>query len=423
MEKIETDVETSDLNQEFEEDVADVESVPNHTVQLNENGELIISVQPVYDDNGFLVIDGSQGEGGGQMVRMALAFSCIFGKPVHLVSIRANRNNPGLGKQHLAIVQLLKAMYNATASTFEEGTTELIFVPGLRSNVTNFECDTGTSSSITLMMQALLPCLLFGHLTTTIDFKGGTNGTKSPSIEYFTNVLEPTLKKFGAKFTLDVKKKSYVPSGGALVTLTVTPVKSLKAYQLVARGEVEKIRIISFYTGTVHVEVPQRMVQDALKRMDEVITSERVNKNNVTCEIVKEAKVVGSAGGVILVTETTTGGIFSSFSLGGRGVNAEKVSKTATNITLRNLKKGGAVDEYLQDQILFYCAMAKGNSKIRTGPITPHTLSMIHLIRQWCPTTNIVIKKTKNDDRTLPQEKSYIIDIIGLAHTNAAKLG
>jgi RNA 3'-terminal phosphate cyclase (ATP) len=107
---------------------------------------------------------------------------------------------------------------------------------------------------------------------------------------------------------------------------------------------------------------------------------------------------------------------------GGRGVNAEKVSKTATNITLRNLRKGGAVDEYMQDQILFYCAMAHGNSKIRVGPLTPHTFSMIHLIRQWCPATNILIKKTKNDDRTLAQEKSYIIDIVGLGHTNDSKL-
>jgi RNA 3'-terminal phosphate cyclase (ATP) len=315
MEKVESDLETSLVNEDCE--LEESEAVQSQKVQLNENGELVISVKPVYDDNGFLIIDGSQGEGGGQVIRMALAFSCIFGKPVHLTNIRANRNNPGLGKQHLAIVQLLKTMYQATASSFEEGTTEIIFVPGQRSNLTSFECDTGTASSITLMMQALLPCLLFGHLTTTIDFRGGTNGTKSPSIEYFTNVIEPILKKFGAKFTLDLKKKSYVPSGGAQVTLTVTPVKCLKAYQLVARGDVEKIRIISFYTGTVHVEVPQRMVHDALKRMEDTIVMERVNRNNVTCEIVKEAKVLGSAGGVILVTETTTGGIFSSFSLGG----------------------------------------------------------------------------------------------------------
>jgi len=268
------------------------------------------------------------------------------------------------------------------------------------------------------MMQSVLPCLLFGKCTSTVEFKGGVNGSKAPSIEYFLNVLQPKLSNFGINLTLEVKKKSYLPPGGAVLSLTVSPVRQLRCYELIERGEVEKIQLTSFFSGTVSVEVPQRIVHDALKRMEEIIKTEKVKKQNIICEIVKESKALGSSAGLLIVTETTTGGIFSSFSSGGRGVNAEKISRAATNVAIRNVFKGGAIDEFLQDQILIYCVLAKGNSKIRTGPLTPHTMSMINLLRLMCG-ANISIIKTKLENRTQIKEKSYILDIHGVGWVNS----
>jgi len=394
-----------------------------HDVQLPLAGEeFTITVTPTFDEEGFMIIDGSEGEGGGQILRMSLALSGILQKPIRIINIRAQRANTGLGQQHVSVLSLLQNFYSATVSDFQIGTNEISFQPGPFTSSKKFLCHSGTASSITLMIQAALPCLLFAPRKSSVEFQGGTHVSKSPHLEYLTNAIQPFLERFGATFYLDIKKKGYLASGGGQVDLSVTPVRNLRAYSVIERGNIESISLFGFHAGTVPAEVPQRMVHDACKRFEPLLTSHPNNafeKEKILCSLIRENKAQGSASGLNVTVTTDTGGMFCASMVGGKGVNAEKVSKSSVSTVLRNLKKGGAIDEFLQDQIIIYCALATGKSSIRCGPLSRHTMSVINLVRMMTG-ANITICKTKMEDRIFDEEKSYIIHTQGIGLINTA---
>ena len=188
----------------------------------------------------MITIDGSQG--GGQIIRTALALSTVTQKPFEATDIRKNRPEPGLKAQHLTAIQALKQICNAQTSPCDIGSTSLRYLPQIVKPGT-YNIDIGTAGSITLLLQALIPPLLKTTRKTTLSITGGTCGKWQAPIEYFELVLLPLLQSFAA-ITCQVQKRGYYPKGGGSVTITIAP-KQPKPMDLKEQGTLVSIKGIS----------------------------------------------------------------------------------------------------------------------------------------------------------------------------------
>ena len=178
----------------------------------------------------MIEIDGSFGEGGGQIVRTAVALSAVTGKPVRITRIRQGRSKPGLAAQHARAITALAAICDARTSGATPGSSEIVFTPGeIRGG--RHRVEIGTAGSVTLLMQCLLPALLRADAPSSLQIQGGTDVNWSPTVDYFKNVFLPALSSFGAKVSLEVLQRGYYPRGQGEVLLEVEPAK-LKASHL-----------------------------------------------------------------------------------------------------------------------------------------------------------------------------------------------
>ena len=160
----------------------------------------------------MIEIDGSLGEGGGQIVRTAVALSAVTGKPVRITRIRQGRSKPGLAAQHARAITALAVICDARTSGATPGSSEIVFTPGeIRGG--RHRVEIGTAGSVTLLMQCLLPALLRADAPSSLHILGGTDVNWSPTVDYFKNVFLPALSSFGAKVSLDVLQRGYYPRG------------------------------------------------------------------------------------------------------------------------------------------------------------------------------------------------------------------
>ncbi|PVD23961.1 hypothetical protein C0Q70_17237 [Pomacea canaliculata] len=356
--------------------------------------------------SGIITIDGGVLEGGGQILRNAATLSCLLGQPISVNNIRAGRNNPGLRPQHLSGLQLIAEVCGAKLSGATVGSTEIMFQPG-QIKAGQYTADTKTAGSICLLMQAALPCLLFGSSSTQLSLRGGTNAEMAPQVDYTIMVFRPIAEKFGMKFDCVVRKRGYYPKGGGEVVTTSHPVKVLTAIDLTNRGSVTRIFGRAFVAGVLPIKVAHIMAQSAerLLREDHAGLAIKI-------DALKEpdGAAVGTGTGIILVAETSTGCLLAGSALGKKGVPAEKVGFDAAQMLLDNLKHGGAVDDYLQDQLILLMALASGKSQMLCGPITLHTETAIHVAKLLTQATFKIKKVT---------ETSNIVECEGIGLTNS----
>src|SRR5881396_3860558 len=175
----------------------------------------------------MLEIDGSFGEGGGQILRSCLALSAVMGKEVRIFNIRAGRAEPGLKAQHLTGARALAQICGASSKGLKIGSTELIFNPG-RVKAGSFHFDVGTAGSITLVLQTLMPLLPFALGKVEVAITGGTDVKWSPPIDYLRLVTLPLLARMGMQASILVVKRGHYPKGGGIVRLKASPTSVLK---------------------------------------------------------------------------------------------------------------------------------------------------------------------------------------------------
>ena len=311
-------------------------------------------------------IDGSYGEGGGQILRSAIALSCITGEGVEIFNIRANRPNPGLKAQHLKGIEVAKIISNADVQGLRIGSTRITFKPkSIKSR--NLKVDIGTAGSITLLFQTVLPPLLFSHEEIEIDVIGGTDVEWSPSIDYFRFVTSKALKELGADFEVRVLKRGYFPEGGGRVVLSVAP-SEMKGMSF------EEERCLSV-GGISHCSnLPEHV---AVRQAD--AAEKLLNENGYKAEIRIERQKGRSTGSGI----TLFCGYKGSVSLGKRGKPAEKVGREAGFGILEELKSSGAFDRHLADQLMIPALISKGVTEYTTTEITMHTKSNAYVINSF----------------------------------------
>jgi len=244
-----------------------------------------------------------------------------------------------------------------------------------------------------------------------VEFRGGTNVPKSPQFEYLTRIFAPLAKEyFGIDMKIDLISRGFA-RGGGIVSLEVNPIKYLKPINLIQFGRLKSFLITVIVSGDISKETGQRVGQKAYTVLKEAYEKEVYYE----VEVLKEGKAVGNGIGVIIVAKSSTGCLLGTSALGGRNITAEKVGKEAAAKMIHNLTKGGCVDDHLQDQLILYCALAKGTSSFRSGPLTRHTETSLHFVTLL---TGVKFTVTSTTDRRTTDETSFIISCTGIGLEN-----
>ncbi len=347
-------------------------------------------------------IDGSYGEGGGQVLRTALALSALTAQPTRIRNIRAGRKHPGLAPQHLTGVLATARISDAELDGAEIGSTEIVFTPGRAvSRERSFDFDVaraargGSAGSVTLVLQTVLFPLAFVLPGTKLTLSGGTHVAWSPPVDYVTDVLLPTLLNLGLDAECRLDAWGFYPVGGGRVSVTIrggfaTADRSQGRYlapvTLTERGRFEGV------TGRAVVSnLPETIAKRMAARVQDVLGREGLDADISTLRV----SGAGPGAGLFLTAryENAVAGVSA---LGKKGFPAEKVAEEACGELIAFDESGEPVDGYLADQLVLPMALARGRSKFRTNRITRHLLTNVHIIRQFIP-AGIQIDGKEND--------------------------
>ena len=312
-------------------------------------------------------LDGSYGEGGGQILRTAVALSAVTGNPVEIENIRKGRPKQGLSAQHVKAVEGLARICDAQVSGCCLQSTRISFTPGKISGG-NYNVDIGTAGSISLFLQCLMPALMHAEDAISIKITGGTDVQWSPSIDYMRFVTLFALEKMGYKCEISLIKRGYYPRGGGCIEAIITP-SNLKNMNF-DKNQCTFVGGISHSSG-LPSHVSQRQADSAQKHL---------NDEGYNSKISTEVNDHPSTGSGITLWCGAVGGI----ALGKPGLKAEKVGAIAAEALLNEVRPGSGVDEYLADQLIPYMALAGGGS-FTTRIISMHTKTNIWVTEQFLP--------------------------------------
>ncbi|HYB92826.1 MAG TPA: RNA 3'-terminal phosphate cyclase [archaeon] len=323
----------------------------------------------------LIEIDGSTGEGGGQLVRTSIALATLLTKGIHIRNVRAKRSPPGFRSQHLTGVKAVATIADADVTGLEIGSQDLVFEPHRRL-AGSFTFDIGTAGSIPLVLQALMPAAAFAPKQTKVNLIGGTNVRWSPSIDYVLSVLLPTLGKMGYNGKIAVEQRGHYPKGGGRVTAIIDPVRKLKSINFTEFGKVKKIYVLSHC-----VKLPSHVADRQAKSAVQLLREAGYDNLELKTEWYRsdEDPHLGPGSGVTVCAETTTGALLGSDSLGERGKPAEKVGEEAAQELIRELDSRMPVDKHMGDMLIPYVSVAEGRSQFKVSEITLHLVTNIQI--------------------------------------------
>ena len=324
----------------------------------------------------MIEIDGSYGEGGGQILRTALSLSCLLGKPFRIYDVRKGRARPGLAPQHLVAVRAAQRLTRAEVSGDAKGSTELTFSPrGVSGG--EFAFDIGTAGSTSLVLQTMIPALLFSGGKSRVTLSGGTHVPFSPSFHYLVEVFAPFLRRLGVEIRLEIESFGFYPRGGGRIRAEIRPAREVVPLRVRARGEVVRLDGISA-VGNLPLSIAERQ-KGAL--LETLLPKLRQLESPVRIEL-KSVPTPGQGTFVFLRGEFA-GSVAGFTSLGARGKRAEAVGEEAAREFLAYHETEGALDPHLADQIVLYLSLGAGESVFTTTSVTRHLLTNLWVIGQF----------------------------------------
>ncbi|KAH3756728.1 RNA 3 -terminal phosphate cyclase [Pelomyxa schiedti] len=388
-------------------------------------------VAEVIGDNYDNIIDGSELEGGGQILRISFALSSLLGRSLKVTKVRGKREKPGLHAQHLTGILLVSSIHRGELRGASLHSSCVAYRPGpctLTPSNSNMTADTGTAGSIGLLVQISLPCTVFLPFDSQLTLKGGTHVIQSPSVDYLTDIFAPIARRMGVNFDLVTRYRGFFPRGGGIVELRTHPLPQgavLTPIELLDPGVVDCVWVDA-HVCKVPSSVGEEMLEWAKTSLaqhsrcfppntlhfilhddsaphpplhpqtNSSPSSETpVNCTSTTAQTEAPPPVSttassdncppppfshttptpsgnGSASWMKITVHTTTGCLLAGSGTWSRNMSPQDVATQALNQVIRDVEDGACVDEWLQDQLLVFMALAGGVSHIRVGEVSLH---------------------------------------------------
>ncbi len=322
----------------------------------------------------MMEIDGSHGEGGGQLLRMAIGLAAVRGREVRVTRIRAGRPNPGLAAQHAAAIRAVAVLCGAETTGADVGSQEVRFRPG-RPVGGRHTVEVGTAGSVTLVLQACLPVAFAAPEVVRLRVVGGTDVRWSPPLDYFARVFLPWLRRLGGAVEVETLRRGYYPRGGGIIEVTVHPASSWSALALEDSGGVRRIRGIA-HASNLPEDIPRRIRHAALRRLHG-FEDVRIEERSYTGDA-----AVGSGGAAVLWADAE-GSVLGASCLAERGKSSERVGEEAAAGLASEIASLASVDVHAADQILPYLCLAEAPSRFTVREATGHLQSMAWLLPQF----------------------------------------
>ena len=307
-------------------------------------------------------IDGSRGEGGGQILRSSLALSMATGRPFRISNIRAGRDKPGLLRQHLTALGAAQSICSAEVIGSAPRSMEVEFRPGpVRAGEYSFAV--GTAGSTTLVLQAILPPLLTATGPSCITVEGGTHAKAAPPFEFMERALIPLLNRMGPRVSARLEHHGFYPAGGGRIVVDIDPAPKLRALEVRERGRLIDRRA-TIILSQLHFGIAERELDIIRQRLGWEVGPQNVTYAN---------PAFGPGNSVIL--ELAYEGVTEVFSAAGElGKSAERVALDATDEAREYMAREVPVGRHLADQLMVYMSLA-GNGSMLTGPLSSHSVT------------------------------------------------
>lgn len=348
----------------------------------------------------MLKIDGSYGEGGGQILRSTISLSVLLNKPVEIFNIRSKRPNPGLRPQHIHSVKALATIFNAKVQNLDVGNQNIKFIPSTNhydQDISNIDIDIGTAGSIPMLLQTIIPSISLSKKNMEIKIIGGTDVIASPTIDYMKYVVSEMYKNIGINFTIDVVRRGYYPKGGGIVYVKILPCKNLGLINLITPRTSEP-RIVGVCSRLPR-HVLDRQVSTALLHLE---------KSGYRCNhyIASIENSISPGSSILVYTKSDFCQYIGGDAVGQKNKTAEEVGKEAVIKFLLNYDKKVPIDHYLADMLIIPACLAKGNSRFMIGRITEHLKTNLY----------IVSKMVDCKYNIIPMRENYMVNIDGMTN-------
>lgn len=330
----------------------------------------------------MIILDGSFGEGGGQILRTALSLSACTGQPFRIHKIRSGRKKNGLLRQHLTCVDAMTQICAAKTEGAEIGSDRLEFFPG-QVEAGSYSFAVGTAGSSMLVLQTVLPPLLLAEKPSTIELQGGTHNPMSPTFHYIDEVFLPLINKHYARCDARLDRWGFFPAGGGKSFFRVGNIKNLNySLHLEDSGQ-----LLSAYAVGATAKISREIAEDEVKSM--------VNASNFPISESKVLSAPSSGPGNVAwlrLDFAHCSAMFTGF--GELGVSRQKVAANAFNPANAFFASKCPVDEHLADQIIVIMALCGGGTVKTTRP-SLHTKTNLHIIEQFLPVTTSIEQSDK----------------------------
>ena len=326
----------------------------------------------------MIEIDGSYGEGGGQILRSSLSLSILTGKACIIKNIRANRPNPGLRAQHLTAVRVAMEVSNADVKGLEIGSKRLEFHPG-DIEEGRYHFDIGTAGSVTLVLQTILPISFLISRPIELSLRGGTDVKWSPTWDYFVNVYLPIISKIGVDVEAEILRRGFYPSGGGEVRARINPLKWYSPLNLDEQDyqDVEGVITVS----KLGEDIPRRIKHSIIDYLIRKGVSARIKVDRDDTSI--------SEGVSVTLWSCGKDSRVGSAHVGEKGLPSEKLGRLSADDILKEIESRASLDVHMADQVLIYLAYPSAHhqrfSRFLVREITNHARTNAWLVERFLP--------------------------------------
>lgn len=309
-------------------------------------------------------------------MRYSMALASLLGEEVKIENIRAKRGKPGLGAQHLKVVQACQEICRGVVENASIGSMEITYRPGERFQGGEYSWDIGTAGSTTMMAQTLLPLACFAPKPSKFRLEGGLFQDFAPSAYHTKFVLLPLLKRMGMRAELDIIRPGYVPKGGGIIEVIVEPMGKLQPLNLTEQGEILSIKGIALSSHLKEKKVSQRMAEECRK-----VLSSYGYKAEI--EEIEDESSLQEGAALAIYAETSLGNRIGSDRAGRPGRSSESIARYVAERFIEDVKTGAAVDRYIADQLIIYAGLAEGVTRYSVPLITEHVETNLWLIEEF----------------------------------------